>query len=495
MTQSGRHVEGWPHVGAARRWTSRFVGSTARGGKLPQIGSAETALLAGGATAAVVLAYVLARRSPFIAFAIVLVPLAGWLLTRPLGGLALGLAMILIIPSWESLGTAQAGVARVASAAAVVSLLVSRRFRPRPTDYAVALFVAATILGWLFHPHADAGRVLTIELTPVGFYLGARAINRHHLPQVMLVVLFAGSIGALTVLYEYWRGAAIFIDPTQYRWNSSTGVFRPGGIFGSPPGASTVLCLVILLGFGCLPKLRGSLRALAIISLTVCGVALFVTFTRAPLIALAVGVIVFLWLLRSPILRPARLVWFTLLTVVVLLFALPGLERISTFQKGIARPGTLQARESYWQVALPIATADTKNFVFGIGTGSLEAPPVATRVSFPTVVAIRPQVYQNSLHSQYVTTLVEEGVVGLGLVALLFLSALVPAARVARRARDPACGALAAGIVAAAIVMTVDTVFSHSPSFAMIMLVAGLAATCREPADPPDADRVSFLPQ
>jgi O-antigen ligase len=495
MTQSARQVEGWPHVGAARSRTSRLVGSTTRRGKLRRVGSAESALLAGGATVALLLAYVLARRSPAIAFGIVLLPLAGWLLTRPLGGLALGLAMILIIPSWEGLGTAQAGVARVASVAAVTSLLLSRRFRPRPTDYAVALFVGATIVGWLLHRHQpDAGRVLTIELTPVGFYLGARAVKRSQLPQVMLVVLFAGSIGALTVLYEYWRGAAIFIDPTQYRWNSSTGVFRPGGIFGSPPGASTVLCFVILCGLGCLPRLRGSLRALAIVSLTVCGLALVVTFTRAPLIALAVAVVVFLWLLRSPLLRPARLVWFTLATAVVLLFALPGLERISTFEQGIARTGTLQAREGYWQVALPIATANTQNFVFGIGTGSLEAPPGAMRASFPSVVAIRPQVYQNSLHSQYVTTLVEEGVVGLGLVAFLFLSALVPAARVARSARDPACAALAAGIVAAAIVMTVDTVFFHSPSFAMIMLLAGLAASCQEPTGSPDIDGVNLRP-
>jgi O-antigen ligase len=431
-----------------------------------------------------------------MAFAILLLPLAGWLLTRTLGGLALGLAVILIVPSWESLGPAQAGAVRVASAAAAVSLLVNRRFRPRPTDFAVALYVAVTIAGWLLHHHGpDAGRVVTIALTPVGFYVGARAVNRSQLPLVMLVMLFAGSIGALTVLYEYWRGSAVFIDPTQYQWNSSTGVFRPGGIFGSPPGASTVLCLVILCGFGCLPRLRGGLRALAIISLTLCGVALVVTFTRAPLIALGVGVVVFLWLLRSPLLRPARLVWFTLVTVVVLLFALPGLERISTFQKGVARQGTLQARESYWGIALPIATASTDNFIFGIGTGSLEAPPVSIRTTFPSVVATRPQVYRNSLHSQYVTTLVEEGIVGLGLVAFLFISALVPAARVARRARDPGCAALAAGIIAAAIVMTVNTVFFHSPSFAMIMLLAGLAATCREPTDRPDTKPVSFVRQ
>ena len=75
------------------------------------------------------------------------------------------------------------------------------------------------------------------------------------------------------------------------------------------------------------------------------------------------------------------------------------------------------------------------------------------------------------------TTLVEQGIVGL-IALCVFLA--VPAMAAARRARatgDDAYAALAAALAALAVVMTVDTAMLHGPSFAMMMLTAGLAAT------------------
>jgi O-antigen ligase len=89
---------------------------------------------------------------------------------------------------------------------------------------------------------------------------------------------------------------------------------------------------------------------------------------------------------------------------------------------------------------------------------------------------VTPQVFQNSLHSQYVTTLVEIGVTGLATVALFLFAVTVPAARFAKTARDPLVAALCASVVAASIMMTVDTVWLDSASFAMILVAGGLAA-------------------
>ena len=140
--------------------------------------ASRSALVAGAVIASVVLAYVLVRHSAAAAMALVFLPVIVWLLSRSNGGLALGIVLLLVVPYWYTLGSAQADVLRVASVAAATTLLFARRMRPSPIDWAVVIFAAVLILGWILqydHPHA--GRVLSDELTPVGFYIGARAIQ------------------------------------------------------------------------------------------------------------------------------------------------------------------------------------------------------------------------------------------------------------------------------------------------------------------------------
>jgi O-antigen ligase len=194
------------------------------------------------------------------------------------------------------------------------------------------------------------------------------------------------------------------------------------------------------------------------------------------MIGIGVAFVVFLWLTRSRLLRPMRVLWFAVVLGVVLLVVLPRLEATSTFQQGIVRPGNLTARESYWSIALPILTASPHNFIFGIGTATLETPGLSVGALTPAAVALRPQTFSNSLHSEYVTILVEQGLVGLAAAAFFLLSAFLPVARIARQAADPQCAALAAALVAVAIVMAVDTVFLDPASFSLIMLATGLAA-------------------
>jgi O-antigen ligase len=439
----------------------------------------QAAAIAGIGLIAVLLAYVLVHRSATPAFALVFLPGVVWLLTRSYGGLVLGVGLVLILPYWLSIGTAQASILRLASLAAVAGVPLGRRLTPKPTDYALGLLVAVIVLGWLFQYNAPhVGHVVSIELTPIAFYLGARALPPSRLRLIMLVTLFAGTIGALTVLYEYAVGHTVFHDPTGYAWNAnSSAIFRPGGVFGSPPGASTVLSFVILFGFGVVRSLEGNLRLLARVSLVICGLALVLTFTRAALIAMAIATIAFLWLIRSPLLRAGRVAFFALAVSVLLILALPRLEATSTFQQGIVRPGNLAAREGYWRLALPVVLSSPHALVFGVGTGALETPAISISAPVASELASAPQVVTNSLHSQYVTTLVEQGIVGL-IALCVFLA--VPAAAAVRRARatgDDAYAALAAALAALAVVMTVDTAMLHGPSFAMMMLTAGIAAS------------------
>ncbi len=432
---------------------------------------------------AIILAYILVRRSATPAFALVLVPGVVWLLTRSYGGLVLGIALVLVLPYWMTVGAAQASVLRLASAAAIAGVFVGRPVKPRPTDYALGAYVAITVLGWLLQYNAPhAGHVLSIELTPLAFYLAARALPHDRLRLIMLLTVFAGTIGALSVLYEYARGNTVFADPTAYAWKATSGtIFRPGGIFGSPPGASTVLCVVILFGVGAWRTTRGNLRVVTAGCVAVCSLALLLTYTRAAFIALAVASIVFLWLLRSPMLRLSRLLVCALALALLLLIALPRLESSSVFQQGIVRPGQLTARESYWSLALPIVFSNPHTFLVGVGTTALETPAISSTAPIASQLADAPQVFTNSLHSQYVTTLVEQGVLGLLLLCVFLVIPALTAGRRARTSRDPLYAGLAASITAIAVVMAVDTALLHGPSFALLMVAAGLAGSATNP--------------
>jgi O-antigen ligase len=294
----------------------------------------------------------------------------------------------------------------------------------------------------------------------------------------MSLALFAGSVGALTVIYEFVQGHVVYSDPTLYLWNSADGgLFRPGGIFGSPPGAATVLMYVIFFGLVGLKSLRGRARALGISCMAICAVALVLTFTRAPLIGAGAGLLVYLWLIRSPVLRPTRIVVAGISLTLALVVVLPVLQGTSLFQQGVARGGTLAARESYWKLALPIALATPHNFIVGVGTGMLETPALSPDAPLPYLVARTPQVFENSLHNQYVTTLVEQGVVGLLALVFLLVATFVPAARAARAGSDPAYAALAATVVGMAVVLAIDTELLHTPSLIMFLVAAGFAAS------------------
>lgn len=439
-------------------------------------------LIAIGAALAVALAFALVHGGSAAAVvAIALLPPAVWLLSRSYGGLALGLILILVLPYWHSLGVPHLTILRAAALAALVTLLVNRKITFRRLDLALVVFVLLLVADWLRYRQPGASSALVYMLVPVGFYIGARALPPRHIPTVVLIVVIAGALGGLTVIYEYMRGGVVFHNPTAYDWNATNdSIFRPGGVFGSPPAASSVMCCVVLFGIACMATFRGKKRLLVVLCTLIASVALVLTFTRAAMIAAGLGIILILWLIRSPLLRPLRVAWFVAALAAVYFLVLPSLEGNTTFQEGILRGGTLAAREGYWSVALPVATSNVHDFVLGFGTGTLEALRTAPNATVASRIATSPTLTGNSLHSQYMTTLFEQGAVGLASLVVLLLAGIIPTARIARTTREPIVAATAATILAFAVIMLVDSVTFVPPAFAMLMLAFGFAGALRE---------------
>lgn len=422
-------------------------------------------------------ALVLVHSGPTSAIALVLLGPLALLLTRSYGGLVVGATMVLTLPYSLGLGSAQLTLDRVASAVAVVSMAIAalsgRRWHWHRTDAAVLLYFGVIVLGWLlqnYQPHV--GRLVIGELTPIGFYLAARRIPRQHVRLVMFSIFFAGAIGALTVLFERAVGHQVFPSPLNAAAyaGSLTAVFRPSGVFGAPPLAGAVLDFVLLIGLACVSLARGRVRVLAIVGVLTCGLAVILTFTRADIIGAAIGILIFLVLVRSPVVRPLRAVLMIVTIATMVVAVLPSAQQSVTFQQGIVRPGSLSSRESVWRIALPIATSSTHNLVVGIGTGVFENPIQESQV------AAAPSTVTAGIQNQYLTTLVENGLVGLVALLVVLASPIVTAGRSAIRDRDPIHASLAAAVVALAIGLIANTVLLDSPVDVLFLSAAGLVA-------------------
>ena len=117
-----------------------------------------------------------------------------------------------------------------------MALVKRRRIPLRGTDIALAVYVAVVTLGWsLQYDQPHVGRIVTTEFTPVGFYVGARAIPAAKVRFVLLTVLIAGTVGSLTVLYEFARGQVVFANPQTYGlWGGGAGL-----VFGRAASSET----------------------------------------------------------------------------------------------------------------------------------------------------------------------------------------------------------------------------------------------------------------
>jgi O-antigen ligase len=425
---------------------------------------------------AVLLGYVVATRGPAPAAALIVVPGGAYLvLRRPLNGLLLGAALILVVPYWYTLGVPQAAVFRIAALLALASCLFASGWRPVTVDLTVFLLAAVTFLGWLLRSdRSGLGPIVVNQLLPLGFYVSARVVPGVRVPRVMLMIFAAGVAGALSVYYEAAVGHAFFVDEQSYSWNASDStIFRAGGVYGSPPGAATVLAMSALCGLPFVRSAVGRRRALSVGCLALIVGGCIVTFTRASVIGLGAGLLVYLWLSRSPLLRPSRVAVGAALVCCTVLLVLPALEQSTLFQRGVVRPGNLAGRASYWRLAIPIAETSAANLSVGIGSARMLAARQGG--SIPAELAAAPVLIDHGTHNQYVLALVEQGLVGLGaLVAWLAATVLMGVKRI--RAGDPATAALVGSMIAFAVVLLANNAILHPPSFSIAAMTSGLLA-------------------
>ena len=439
---------------------------------------------------ALAMGYAAAELPPAMGLALVLAPPLAWTLIRNARiGLYLATLGILTVPYWYTLGTQQLAVFRVLSVLSLTALLAAERTRLRLADGLLALLVAGMVLSWLLQDNQPgAGKILLNELLPLLFYVAMRSAGPEHSGLLMRTIAIGGALGALSVIYEWHVGHLIFQDPTDYSWNASdTTIFRPGGIFGSPPGASTVLAVTALCTLPLLRSSRGWSRWAwtACLSLSTLGVV--VTFTRASLIGLAAGTLVYLWLSRSRLLNPVTVLGMCLATAVVAMLVLPRLSQSTGFQQSFVRSGNLAARESYWKLALPIVASSPTHLFFGLGAEAAEA--ARQNGLTPRVLASAPVLVQHGTHNQYVLTLLEQGLIGLLLLVGWLATVVGSGIRAARRSWSPDVSALTGAVVAVGVIMLANNALLHVPSFCVLACAAGLLVTLsssssREPGTP-----------
>lgn len=447
-----------------------------------------------GTLGALVLGVMAARAGMVMASgALLAIGLITFVASRPLNGLIAAVVLILLVPYWYSKGgltVAQIGAA-LALVGTLTGVLVNRqRIRFTFVDWAVVAIVLVAVADWYLRGENFAGaRATANAVTPFTFYFAARLLtgSGRSVRMMLWLLVVAGALGSLTVLYEFAKGAPVFLNPTTYAWNAGSGfIFRPGGVYGSPPAAVTVLAMVALAGLPLLREASGRKHIFLFGCLVLIVGAGFVTFTRAGWIGAGAGLLTYLVMVtwRSG-LRLPRWVAVVPLVGVVFLATLPMLSHTTWFQLGVTRGQTLQFRESYWAVTEPLIIDSPVHLLFGRGLNSLAAAAEPRLGNVQASLAEIPGPVTRTPHNQYVETLLEQGAIGLmlnlcwllGTVAIGFRSIR----RVARSDRR-----IIAGLVGATISFVVasfaDSSFRVDNDFVIVALLTGLAVSLCAPA-------------
>jgi O-antigen ligase len=422
--------------------------------------------------------------------AIVAIPAGLFLLARPVRGLLLGVAVIVLVPFTYSLGPAQASVPRVATLAAVLAIALGakeahERVRLCLVDLAAIAFVVMGILSWQLGTHPPTSlRSAANFLTPIAFYPAARRFGGRYAQRIFWALLAAGAVASLTLYYEFiFSHAPLFVDTTSYYWNAGGGfVFRPGGVFGSPPAAATVLAMTALCGLPLVSGSAGRRRLAAAACVAVSIGAMLLTFTRGPIIGFCVGVLVYIVLLR-PAAWGRLLFGSAVVALVLVFFVLPRVAGAAWYEAGVLRQGTFSERQSYWASSWPLITNSREHLLLGHGINSLIIGGPQLPGPIDPDIATVPELSNGGPHSQYVRTLLEEGLVGLALLLAWVLGSVAVGARAAWRAAGerPLLAAATGATLSFAVTSIVDDTLRDPPIFAVVAVITGLIVSRSRP--------------
>jgi hypothetical protein len=298
---------------------------------------------------------------------------------------------------------------------------------------------------WSLHPRTSVleGERDVVYLAAVGAVL--LSVDRVALPQ-----LLAGALAGMTVICGYGLVTHVFFGhgPVPIEGNL---LFEPLG-YANGLGIFAAIGLLLAAGLA-LATTRRSARTACVLSAAILVPTLFLTSSRAAMVALAAGVVVLLAFGR-PLSRPLALAAAATavgLGVAVVLMHQAAEQSIFTQLLGQNRP-------HYWHVAW---REFTQNPIVGSGAGTFDE----FWLDWRTIDS-----YARDAHTLYLETLAELGIPGL----LLLLSALVPPLFVLRRGRDPLRATAAAGYTAYLIHAGVDWDW-ELPAVTIAGLLCGVA--------------------
>jgi O-antigen ligase len=285
---------------------------------------------------------------------------------------------------------------------------------------------AALSSQWSLHPHTSV-----LEGERDLMYLAALAavllsVERDSLPQ-----LLAGALGGVTVICGYGLVTHLFFGhgPVTIQGNL---LFEPLG-YANGLGIYSAIGLLLAAGLALatpwLPARAACIGCIGILAPT-----LYLTESRAAMLALAAGLVVLIAFGR----RMSRIALVAAAAAVGLVIAVVLMHQTS--EQSLVTQLFGENRPRYWHVAW---REFTENRVLGSGAGTFDE----FWLDWRTVDS-----YARDAHNLYLETLAELGIPGL----LLLLSALLPPLFVLRRGRDPLRATAAAGYVAYLIHTGVD---------------------------------------
>ncbi len=389
--------------------------------------------------------------------------------------LTVGLCAFIVVSFAERVpaaGTSDLTLVKALGALLAVSWLGSvatRRAGERQlfTAHPAMSIAGALLLGWMILSISwaeDAGAAredvmryaLNLSLLPIVY----SAVRRREHVVAVLSVYVGGAV--VSALYAIAVGGA-----------SDEHAERISGVAGTANELASLLVTALFLAGGLLLALRGSptLRALCAAAVGICLIGLFLTLSRAGLVALAAG------------LAAAMFVGGRRRVGVAVLVAAVGLATVGYFsfaasqeaRERVTTLGSGTGRTDIWTVAWRMVDDDPLR---GVGVGNFQTasihfllqPGAILRDEF---IVDRPQV----AHNAYLHVLAELGVPGLVLFGGLVFAGLLAGLRAAReftRRGDPFMETCARAVVLALIALLVADFFASDQLNKELWLLVGL---------------------
>lgn len=361
----------------------------------------------------------------------------------------------------------------------------------RAATIATTAFVVAVGLASLFalDPAQSVTRFFGLLTAVLLFYAVARICREpHHLLAVSLGAVAGLLLAAIHGIVQHATGT---FYGTGGALIDGQVVGRIYGAFGHPNSYAGYLALLIPLGIGLAVTrgVPGHARLAGGAAAVVAVYPLLLTYTRGALIALIVGGIVWLVVVRPRAALPAALI-----VGLLLIFAAPPAVQDRLRDRNATDVGL---RTDLWASALqiyaerPILGSGPNNFALAYGAlPSVQATGAQRRLLHQGQLLLPP--HANNL---YLTMLAETGIVGAAALVFL-LGAALAVARAATHVRDPIGRAVGIGFGTGTVTLALHailefTLFGETGQafFAMFAVTAALVARDRAQTAlmPPDA--------